>query len=76
LSYDQKNRNYGTLGGMLLIRSFDRAEKTYIAMVSRLYNPDSKVYVCRERVPLRDAAAGGTMVLLMGLLLLWEKGMF
>lgn len=74
LSYAQKIRNYGTLGGMLLVRSFDQAEKTYIAMASRLYNPDSKVYVYREGIPLRDVATGGAAVLFMGLLLLGDKG--
>ncbi|MCP8309687.1 MAG: cobalt ECF transporter T component CbiQ [archaeon] len=63
LSYLKKLRNYGTLAGMLLIRSFDRAIKVGDAMVSRGYMGKSRIFIYPKRkLPLRDGLLGSLIV--------------
>jgi cobalt/nickel transport system permease protein len=42
-SYTKKMKNYGSLGGMLILRSLDRTINVYKAMVSRGYSEDERV---------------------------------
>ena len=59
LNYLKKLRNYGTLAGMLLIRSFDRALKVGDAMASRGYTGKSRMFIYPKReMPLRDGLLG------------------
>lgn len=64
ISYLKKLKNYGTLVGMLLIRSFDRAIKVGDAMASRGYTGKYRIFSCPEReLPLKDVLLGSFIVL-------------
>ena len=59
VSYLKKIGNYGTLAGMLLTRSFDRALKVGDAMASRGYTGKSRIFTCpKKEVPLKDGLLG------------------
>jgi cobalt/nickel transport system permease protein len=59
VSYFKKIGNYGTLAGMLLTRSFDRALKVGDAMASRGYTGKSRLFTCpKKEVPLKDSLLG------------------
>ncbi len=64
VNYLKKIKNYGTLAGMLLIRSFDRALNIGDAMASRGYTGKSRLFSCPEReLPLKDVLLGSSIVL-------------
>lgn len=59
VSYLKKLGNYGTLAGMLLIRSFDRAIKVGDAMISRGYTGTSILFTySTKKLPLKDSLLG------------------
>jgi cobalt ECF transporter T component CbiQ len=59
LSYFKKIGNYGTLAGMLLTRSFDRALKVGDAMTSRGYTGKSRIFTCpKKEMQLKDGLLG------------------
>lgn len=70
IGFSKKISNYGTLAGMLLTRSFDRAIKVGDAMASRGYSGKSSVFTyTKTSLPSKDAvigmAAAATVTLLV-----------
>jgi cobalt/nickel transport system permease protein len=64
--------NFGTLAGMLLLRSFDRALKVGDAMISRGYTGTSNLFsYSTVKVPKKDSLIGALSVIaVIGLLLI------
>jgi cobalt/nickel transport system permease protein len=59
VSYLKKLGNYGTLAGMLLIRSFDRAIKVGDAMISRGYTGTYSLFTySTKKLSLKDSLVG------------------
>jgi cobalt/nickel transport system permease protein len=59
VSYIKKIGNYGTLAGMLITRSFDRALKVGDAMTSRGYTGKSSLFAySKKEPPLKDSLIG------------------
>ena len=71
----RKLGNYGTVGGMLLVKSFDRALKVGDAMVSRGYTGTSSLFSYSTRkMAKKDMAIGVLVVLAVAALLLANFG--
>lgn len=74
LNYKERTKNYGILGGSLIIRSQKRAEKTYQAMLSRGYTLDSKFYTTKKQnLPNKDLAIGTITTMFFIILLISDK---
>lgn len=59
VSYLKKVRNFGSIAGALIMRSFDRAIKVGDAMASRGYNGKYTLFTYEKRhLPTRDLLAG------------------
>jgi cobalt/nickel transport system permease protein len=64
VSYFKKIGNYGTLAGMLLTRSFDRAIKVGDAMTARGYTGKSSLFAySKKELPLKDGLIGLVIIL-------------
>ena len=71
----RKLGNYGTVGGMLLVKSFDRALKVGDAMVSRGYTGTSSLFsYSTKKMAKKDIAIGVVVVLAVVALLLANFG--
>ena len=71
----RKLGNYGTVGGMLLVKSFDRALKVGDAMVSRGYTGTSSLFsYSTKKMAKKDMAIGVVVVLAVVALLLANFG--
>jgi cobalt/nickel transport system permease protein len=71
----RKLSNYGTVGGMLLVKSFDRALKVGDAMVSRGYTGTSSLFsYSTKKMAKKDVAIGIIVVLAVIALLLFDLG--
>jgi len=71
----RKLGNYGTVGGMLLVKSFDRALKVGDAMVSRGYTGTSSLFsYSTKKMAKKDMAIGAGVVLAVVALLLANFG--
>ena len=75
VSVFRKLGNYGTVGGMLLVKSFDRALKVGDAMVSRGYTGTSSLFsYTTKKMEKKDIAIGVLVVLAVVALLLADLG--
>ncbi|GEM_PF-229477 len=75
VSVVRKLGNYGTVGGMLLVKSFDRALKVGDAMVSRGYTGTSSLFsYSTKKMAKKDIAIGVIVVLAVVALLLADLG--
>lgn len=75
VSIFHKLGNYGTVGGMLLVKSFDRALKVGDAMVSRGYTGTSSLFnYSTKKMAKKDIAIGALVVLAVVALLLADLG--
>jgi cobalt/nickel transport system permease protein len=75
VSIFRKLGNYGTVGGMLLVKSFDRALKVGDAMVSRGYTGTSSLFsYSTKKMSKKDIAIGVFVVLMVVALLLADLG--
>ena len=64
LSISKKIANFGTLAGMLVARSFDRAIQVGDAMVSRCYTGTSNMfYYSKKKLPREDTLIGVLAIL-------------
>ncbi len=69
----RKLANFGTLAGMLLTRSFDRAIKVGNAMIARGYTGGSSLFpYSTERMKRRDAVVGFIAILIIVLLIILD----
>jgi cobalt/nickel transport system permease protein len=67
--------NYGIVGGMLLVKSFDRALKVGDAMVSRGYTGTSSLFsYSTKKMAKKDIAIGALVILAIVALLLADIG--
>jgi cobalt/nickel transport system permease protein len=63
VSYLKKIRNFGTIAGGLVVRSFDRALKVGDAMASRGYTGNYRIFTYqRKQMPRRDLLVGTLLV--------------
>jgi cobalt/nickel transport system permease protein len=75
VSIFRKLGNYGTVGGMLLVKSFDRALKVGDAMVSRGYTGTSSLFsYSTKKMAKKDIAIGVIVVSAVVALLLADLG--
>jgi cobalt/nickel transport system permease protein len=75
VSIFRKLGNYGTVGGMLLVKSFDRALKVGDAMVSRGYTGTSSLFsYSTKKMAKKDIAIGVLVVSAVVALLLADLG--
>jgi cobalt/nickel transport system permease protein len=75
VSIFRKLGNYGTVGGMLLVKSFDRALKVGDAMVSRGYTGTSNLFsYSTKKMAKKDIAIGVLVVSAVVALLLADLG--
>jgi cobalt/nickel transport system permease protein len=75
VSVFRKLSNYGTVGGMLLVKSFDRALKVGDAMVSRGYTGTSSLFsYSTKKMAKKDVAIGVLVVSAVVALLLIDIG--
>jgi cobalt/nickel transport system permease protein len=75
VSIFRKLGNYGTVGGMLLVKSFDRALKVGDAMVSRGYTGTSNLFsYSTKKMSKKDIAIGVIVILAVVALLLADLG--
>jgi cobalt/nickel transport system permease protein len=75
VSIFRKLGNYGTVGGMLLVKSFDRALKVGDAMVSRGYTGTSSLFsYSTKKMAKKDIAIGALVILAVVALLLADIG--
>jgi len=75
VSIFRKLGNYGTVGGMLLVKSFDRALKVGDAMVSRGYTGTSSLFsYSTKTMAKKDIAIGVIVILAVAALLLADLG--
>jgi cobalt/nickel transport system permease protein len=75
VSIFRKLANYGTVGGMLLVKSFDRALKVGDAMVSRGYTGTSSLFsYTTKKMAKKDIAIGILVVSAVVALLLADLG--
>jgi cobalt/nickel transport system permease protein len=75
VSIFRKLGNYGTVGGMLLVKSFDRALKVGDAMVSRGYTGTSNLFsYSTKKMAKKDIAIGVIVVSAVVALLLADLG--
>jgi len=65
-------RTLGNFVGVLLVRSFERAERIYQAMISRGYDGTLRTFFEYSIVP-RDYIKAGILVSLSGLVFWWDK---
>ncbi|MEM2912161.1 MAG: cobalt ECF transporter T component CbiQ [Candidatus Bathyarchaeia archaeon] len=71
LGYFKKLKNYGTLFGMLFIRSYDRAVKVGNAMISRGYKGETKLFTfSKKTMPSKDLFYGAILILALTSLIL------
>ncbi|MFQ5976011.1 MAG: cobalt ECF transporter T component CbiQ [Candidatus Hydrothermarchaeales archaeon] len=74
LSYKERIKNYGILGGVLILKSSKRAENSYLAMRSRGYSVDSKFYSSiNGKLPKRDLAIGTASAIFFLFLFISDK---
>lgn len=69
LSYKQKMNNLGTIAGSLILRALKRGERVYAAMLSRGYNPDSRLTEI-EPLSLKNALLCAIIILTSVLLVI------
>lgn len=63
VSYFKKIRNFGTIAGALVVRSFDRALQVGDAMASRGYTGRYRLFTCEHKqMPQRDWFIGALLV--------------
>jgi cobalt/nickel transport system permease protein len=75
VSIFRKLSNYGTVGGMLLVKSFDRALKVGDAMVSRGYTGTSSLFsYTTKKMAKKDIAIGILVISAVVALLLADLG--
>lgn len=73
LSYFRRLKNYGTLFGMLLVRSYERAVTVGNAMISRGYKGETKLFAFANRtVPAKDIFYGTILILAVVSLILLD----
>jgi len=66
VSVAKKLANFGTMAGMLMARSFDRAIQVGDAMISRGYTGTSSLFTYAvKKIPKRDTIAAMTVILAM-----------
>ena len=73
LGYFKKLKNYGTLFGMLFVRSYDRAVKVGNAMISRGYKGETKLFMfSKKAIPSKDIFYGAILILTFASLILMD----
>lgn len=71
VGYLGKLRNYGTLFGMLLVRSYERAVTVGNAMISRGYSGEMRLFTFESRpLPTREILYGLILILALTILLI------
>ncbi|MGB9959088.1 MAG: cobalt ECF transporter T component CbiQ [Candidatus Bathyarchaeales archaeon] len=71
LGYFKKLKNYGTLFGMLFVRSYDRAVKVGNAMISRGYKGETKLFTFHQKaIPPKEVFYGIILILATASLIL------
>lgn len=71
LGYFKRLKNYGTLFGTLLVRSYDRAVRVGNAMISRGYKGETKLFTFSQKaIPSKDLFWGAILILAITSLIL------
>ncbi len=64
VSYFKRMLNYGSIGGSLLVRAFDRSVKVGNAMISRGYNGKLNLFrIEKKKLPAKDTVVGALIIL-------------
>ncbi|MBA2861904.1 cobalt ECF transporter T component CbiQ [Methanococcus maripaludis] len=70
LGYKELLNTFGSLIGLVFLKSYEQGERTYLGMLSRGYSKDSKIKTLSQRIGVNDIVflAVTTLVLSLGIL--------